>query len=98
MNFKIPGCFTMAQDLLHEFLQLFAHHCLLVVFEKRVAMELNENPFRSSLHSDTRALPTLETIHLQGIVTCKRAVIDSGYRQTMNSPGPIKDQGPVNYD
>src|ERR1044072_4469526 len=96
MNLEMPGCFTLGQDLVHESLQLLAHHRLLVVFEKGVGMELNKNPFRSTLHSDLRALPTPEPIHLQRIVIRKRAIVDSGYRQAVNSPAPVKNEGPVN--
>src|ERR1041384_3988657 len=91
MNLEMPGCFTLLQDLLHEFSEFVAHHRLLIVLEKRMAMEFNKNPIRPPLHSDVRALPTPEAIHLQRIVVCQRAVVDSRNRQAMKAPGPLNN-------
>ena len=90
--FESPVAIRQFKRLLQKLPRRFADGRGLIVREKAVAVEFDENPLRSPVNADAGAAPSAQALWREGITGCQSAVVNSRRRQSAPSPAPIEYQ------
>jgi hypothetical protein len=90
--FEPPIAVRPFKRFLQKPLRRFADSRGLIVREKAVAVELDENPLRPPVNADAGAAPPEQALGRDRVTRRQNAVINSRRRQSAPSPGPIEDQ------
>src|SRR5262245_33044829 len=88
--FEPPVAIRPFKRFLQKPLRRFADGRGLIVREKAVAVELDENPLRPPVNADAGAAPTAQALGRERVTGLKSAVINSRRRQSAPPPTPIE--------
>src|SRR5215475_9559569 len=90
--FEPPIAIRPFKRFLQKPLRRFPDGRGLIVREKAVAVELDENPLRPPANADAGAAPPAQPFGCERVTGRQSAVINSRRRQSAPSPAPIEDQ------
>src|SRR5262245_15056562 len=90
--FEPPVAIRPFKRFLQKPLRRFTDSRGLIVREKAVAVELDENPLRPPANADAGAAPPAQAFGREQVTGSQSAVINSRRRQSAPSPAPIEDQ------
>src|SRR5262252_4841124 len=90
--FESPIAIRPFKSFLQKPLRRFADGRGLIVREKAVAVELDENPLRPPANADAGAAPSAQALGRERVIGRQSAAINSRRGQSAPAPAPIEDQ------